>query len=153
MKTHTLPARTGRPAANGSAVEVSPFATFHHEMDQLLDNMSNGFGFTRGRSTALPAVEISEDDTSYRVCLDLPGVEIKDIDLSFGEGLLTLKGERKPPGGEALYSSCWSGTFERVIGIGPDVDENQIAASLKNGVLSILLPKKPERRPRRIEVQ
>jgi len=47
----------------------------------------------------------------------------------------------------------WSGPFERVVGVGTEVDEGRISARLENGVLTITLPKKPEWRPRRIEVQ
>ena len=144
-------ALSGRNApANGHGGRTfidSPFAAFHYEMDQLLDHMFNGFGFTGAASTHLPTVSAEETGTEYRVAVDLPGVELSDVELSFSEGLLTLKGSRKAEGAR------WSGPFERVIGIGQDVDENRISATLKNGVLSITLPKKPESHPRRIEVQ
>jgi HSP20 family protein len=159
MKALTLSNRNLRSNGNGHhSFPESPFAPFQHEMDQLLDNMFNGvgfngFGFTPTRqSSALPTIQAQETDTDYRVEVDLPGVELKDIELSFSEGLLSLKAERKPAG-QALYSSRWSGQFERVIGVGQDVDESRIGAALKNGVLTITLPKKPERQPRRIEVQ
>jgi HSP20 family protein len=154
MKALSLSNPTPRSNGNGIDSVASPFASFHYEMDRLLDDMFNGIGFTRGgQSSALPTVEVREATGEYRVTVDLPGVEMKDIDLSFNEGLLTLKGERKAAEGDALYSSRWSGQFERVIGVGQDVDENGIRAALKNGVLTITLPKKPERQPRRIEVQ
>jgi HSP20 family protein len=154
MKALALSPRDPRSNGNGyHPLAQSPFASFHHEMDQLLDHLFNGVGFTGSRpSSILPTVEAQETDTEYRVEVDLPGVQLEDLDLSFSEGLLTLKGERKSAD-NALYSSRWSGKFERVIGIGPDVDENGISATLKNGVLAISLPKKPERQPRRIEVQ
>jgi HSP20 family protein len=155
MKAVSLSNQNLRSNGNGThSPGASPFASFHYEMDRLLDDMFNGIGFTRGRySSNLPTVEVQETDSEYRVAMDIPGVELKDIELSFSEGLLTLKGERKSPEGGALYSSRWSGQFERVIGIGADVDENRIGASLRNGVLTVTLPKKPERQPRRIEVQ
>jgi HSP20 family protein len=154
MKALTLSNRNLRSDGNGHhSFPESPFAPFHHEMDQLLDNMFNGFGFTPSRqASALPTVQAQETATDYRVEVDLPGVELKDIDLSFSEGVLTLKAERKPAT-DAVYSSRWSGRFERVIGVGTDVDESRIGAALKNGVLTITLPKKPERQPRRIEIQ
>jgi HSP20 family protein len=130
----------------------SPFLAFHREMDQLLDDAFAGFGFTRHRST-LPTVEVKEAEKEYLVTVDLPGVELKDIDLSFSDGALTVKAERKAAEGEALYSDRWSGGFERVIGIDSDIDEGKIGATLRNGVLAVTLPKKPERLPRRIEIQ
>jgi HSP20 family protein len=145
------------PLSNGNAAHsVIPgaFGSFHHEMDRWLDDTFNGFGFKRGRSfNFLPTVEIEEADSEYRIAVDLPGVELKDIELTFSEGLLTLKGERPAAGGDVRYSSRWSGPFERVVGVGPDVDDTRITARLENGVLTIALPKKPEWQPRRIEVQ
>src|SRR5689334_14642303 len=137
--------------SNGNAAHsVIPGApgSFHPEMDRWLDDISNGFGFRRGRSLSfLPTVELQELDSEYRVVVDLPGVELNNIELTFGEGLLTLKAERPADGCEALYSTRWSGPFERVVGVGPDVDEAGIGARLANGVLTITLPKKPECRP------
>ena len=155
MKALSLTNRN--PLSNGNAAHsVIPgaFGSFHHEMDQWLDDTFNGFGFKRGRSVSfLPTVEVHEADGEYRVAVDLPGVALEDIELTFSEGLLTLKGERPASAGEARYSSRWSGPFERVVGVGPDVDDTRISARLENGVLTIALPKKPEWQPRRIEVQ
>jgi HSP20 family protein len=131
---------------------ASPFAAFQREMNQLLDDAFSGFGFTRARS-ALPTVEVREAEKEYLVTVDLPGVEMKDIDLSFRDGALTLKAERKAEEGEALYSDRWSGGFERVIGIDSDIDESGIRARLRNGVLTVTLPKSPDRLPRKIEIQ
>ena len=153
MKSLSVSNRT-RALGNGRVPfdGASPFPAFHREMDQLLEHAFNGFGFTRS-PRALPSVEVQEQEKEYRVSVDLPGIEMKDIDLSFSEGLLTLKAERKNGNGEALYSDRWSGTFERVIGIGSDVDDANIRATLKNGVLSVTLPKAPEHLPRRIQIE
>jgi HSP20 family protein len=144
-----------RPIGNGLAHfdASSPLTTFHREMDQLLDGTLGGFGFTRSRSS-LPTVEVQEAEKEFLVTVDLPGVELGDIDLSFNEGMLTLKAERKAAAAaKALHGDRWRGNFERVIGIDSDIDEGQIRATLKNGVLTVTLPKKPESLPRRIEVQ
>jgi HSP20 family protein len=155
MKVLSFP--NPNPRSNGNAAHSVPpnaLGSFHHEMDRWLDETFNGFGFKRGRPlSAFPTVEIQEVDSEYRIAVDLPGVELKDIELTFSEGLLTLHGERRSPGGETLYSSRWTGRFERVIGVGTDVDDARISARLEKGVLSITLPRKPERQPRRIEVQ
>ena len=141
------------PLSNGNAAHsVIPgaFGSFHHEMDRWLDDAFNGFGCKRGRSlSSLPTVEIWEVDSEYRVAVDLPGVQLKEIELTFSEGLLTLKAERPAAGDEALYSSRWSGPFERVVGVGPDVDKARVCARFDNGVLT----KKDEWQLRRIEVQ
>jgi HSP20 family protein len=145
MNTLSVSNRTPHSAANGRALTDTAF-------DQLLDQAFGGFGFTRGRSS-LPTVEVQEAEKEYVVSVDLPGVALEDIDLRFSEGLLTVRAERKAVATGALYSDRWSGRFERVIGIDNDVDESQIRASHRNGVLTVTLPKKPERLPRRIEIQ
>jgi HSP20 family protein len=131
---------------------ASPWLAFHREMDQLLGDAFAGFGFTRSQSN-LPTVEVQEAEKEYRVTLDLPGVAIDDLDLRFKDGMLTVRAERKPTEGETLYTDRWNGGFERVIGIDSGIDESQISATLKNGVLTVSLPKSPAALPRRIEVQ
>jgi HSP20 family protein len=154
MNTVSLSAPTAHTVSNGRAHldDTAPFVAFRREMDQLLDDAFGGFGFTRSRTSML-TVEVREGEKEFLVTVDLPGVELEDIDLSFSDGVLTVKAERKAAAGEALYSDRWSGGFERVIGIDSEIDESQIRAALKNGVLAITLPKHPDRLPRRIEIQ
>jgi HSP20 family protein len=154
MNAVSLWNRKSAPLSNGRIPrdEPAPFADFHREMDQLLDQAFTGFGFTRHRRP-MPAVEVREAEKEYLVSVDLPGVEMKDIELSFSEGMLSLKAQRPAEDGDALYSSRWSGRFERVIAIGTDVDDEHIRATLKNGVLAVTLPKSPEHLPRRIQIE
>jgi HSP20 family protein len=153
MKSLVFPTRFPAHAGNGRArFDGSPFFDFHREMDQLLDNAFAGFGFNRTRNT-LPTVEVQEAEKEYRVTVDLPGVDLKDIELSFSEGMLTIKAQRRADEGQSLYSDRWNGGFERVIGVDTAIEESQIGATLKNGVLTVTLPRKPERLPRRIEIQ
>jgi HSP20 family protein len=153
MKSLSLLNRTSHPAGDGYIPrERAPLPSFHREIDQLLEQAFDGFGFTRSHR-ALPTVEVQEEEREYLVSVDLPGIEMKDIDLSFSEGMLTLKAQRKSDDRPALYSDRWSGTFERVIGIGSDVAESEIRATLRNGVLRVTLPKSPEHLPRRIQIE
>ena len=149
VSTQKHPSIGNGRAHSGSA---SPFLTFHREMNQLLDAPFGSFGFTRYRS-GMPAVEVQEAEKEYLISVDLPGVALENVELNFQDGTLTVRAERTPAAGEALYSDRWSGRFERVIGIDAEVDESRIEASLKNGVLAITVPKKPERLPRRIEIR
>ena len=154
MNGFALSHHNSRPVGNGRALldPTSRVVAFHREMDQLLGDAFGGFGFTRSPSN-LPTVEVQEAEKEYRVSVDLPGVELKDIELSFMDGSLTVRAERRGVDGKALYTDRWTGGFERVIGIDAAIDENQIRASLQNGVLTVTLPKHPQRLPRRIEVE
>ncbi len=97
------------PLSNGNAAHsVIPgtFGSFHHEMDRWLDDTFNGFGFKRARSLS-PCrrwkYKTSIANTASRWIF--PASSLKDIELTFSEGLLTLKGERPAADGKALYSS------------------------------------------------
>jgi HSP20 family protein len=153
MNGFALAQRNAQPTSNGRALldPTSRFVAFQREMDQLLDDAFSGFGFTR-TPTLLPTVAVEEAEKEYRVSVDLPGVELEDIELTVKDGSLTLKAVREVPDG-TLYSDRWSGEFERVIGFETEIDENQIRASLQNGVLTVTVPKHPDRLPRRIEIQ
>jgi HSP20 family protein len=68
--------------------------------------------------------------------------------------VVTLKGEKRLEEDAALYSERWSGVFERQIVLGDEVDPDNVKATFKNGVLTVILAKKPEarRQVKRIEI-
>ena len=129
--------------------EEHPFFALRREMDRMFDNFFRGFdvpmtgtpGWSVGR---WPHVEISETDNEVKLVAELPGMEQKDVDLTFHDGMLTLKGEKKAETNGAAYSERWHGAFERTVQLGPDVDPDKINAEFKNGVLTVTLGKRPE---------
>ena len=101
-----------------------------------------------------PASEASGDDNTYRISIELPGVEEKDVTLSAENGIVSLKGEKKTEReekGETWYfSERQYGSFSRSFRLPPDADEDNVKADLKNGVLTITVPKvKEEEKPSR----
>ena len=95
-----------------------------------------------------PASEASGDDNMYRISIELPGVEEKDITLSAENGVVSLKGEKKTEReekGETWYfSERQYGSFSRSFRLPPDADEEQVQADLNKGVLTITVPKVKE---------
>ena len=95
-----------------------------------------------------PASEASGNDNSYHISIELPGVEEKDITLSAENGVVSLKGEKKTEReekGETWYfSERQYGSFSRSFRLPPDADEDKVKADLKNGVLTITVPKMRE---------
>ena len=93
-----------------------------------------------------PASDASSDDREYRITMELPGVEEKDIHLSVEGGLVTVKGEkrteREDKGDTWFFSERQYGAFTRSFRLPGDADEAGIGASLKDGVLTVTLPKK-----------
>lgn len=103
-----------------------------------------------------PRVDVKETENEYQVHADLPGLVKEDVSISLEDGVLTIKGERKQSE-EAkeenqYYSERSYGNFSRSLNLPSKVDEKKIKASLKDGVLSISLPKVEEAKPREIAI-
>jgi HSP20 family protein len=102
-----------------------------------------------------PAVDVTEDADQIVLVADLPGVREDALDLQVEKGVLTLKGQRKlaREGGE-LYRRYErkAGSFARSFRLPESVNAAEIAASLKDGVLTLTLPKRKEAQPRQIKV-
>ena len=93
-----------------------------------------------------PASEASVNGDTYRIAVELPGVDEKDIDLSVDNGMLTVKGEKKTSreekGDTWYFSEREYGSFSRAFRLPSDADEDKVKADLKDGVLTVTVPKK-----------
>ena len=104
----------------------------------------------------VPATDVVEDANGLSIKLDLAGVDPKGVDIRVEDGVLTVKGERKPE--EALDTKSAyrlersHGAFSRSFSLPPSLDHETITAEAKFGVLSIRLEKKASARPRSIPV-
>ena len=126
--------------------EGDPFMTLHREMNRLFDDVFRGFDLTpvgMSRMASWPHVEVIENDKDVRVSAELPGLEDKDVEVLMGEGVLTIRGEKKSEveDKERAFSERTYGRFERRIPLAWEVDEDKIEASFKNGVLTVTMPK------------
>jgi len=104
-----------------------------------------------------PAVDIIERKDAYLVAVDLPGVEIDDLEITFQDGLLTIQGERKvmSDSSEERVHRAESryGAFRRSVMLPSHVRADGIEASTQHGVLQVLVPKAEEVHAKRIEVR
>lgn len=99
-------------------------------------------------------VSIWEDDGHLHIEAELPGFTRDQIDLTVHEGVLTIRGERKPVEGRAyLHDGRAYGNFERVITLPETVNPDAITAGLANGVLTVTFDKTPKAQPRKISIQ
>lgn len=93
-------------------------------------------------------LDVKEDDKSYHVTADLPGLSEKDIDVSFQDGVLTIRGEKKVERDEK--KDTWhiversTGSFARQLSLPVNINEEAISAKFDKGVLTVMLPKQPE---------
>lgn len=139
------------------ADEASPFLVFHREVSRLMDDFPRGFDLpaTRlGWSAGWPQVDVSETDKAVRVTAEIPGLDEKDVELTLNDNVLILKGEKKAENESPTYSERWHGRFERAIPLGTDIDPDKVEASFKNGVLTVVINKRPEsqRKAKRIAI-
>ena len=106
--------------------------------------------------TFSPAFEVKETKDAYLFKADLPGIYEKDLDISRTGNRLTVSGKReseKEDKGDTFYAMERSyGYFTRSFTLPDGIDEEHIRADLKDGVLTIAIPKKPEAQPKKISV-
>ena len=105
----------------------------------------------------MPAVDIKEEPTQFVIHADLPGVELKDIEVTLENGVLTLKGQRATEKKEETEQyrrvERVRGTFLRRFSL-PDVaDADKVSAKCKDGVLEVMVPKRETAQPRRIAIE
>jgi len=107
-----------------------------------------------------PAAEASGDAGAYRITVELPGVAEEDMHLEVHDDVLTLQGEKRTEReekGETYYFTERSyGAFSRSFRLPPDADGKKVEAELKNGVLTVTIPKRAtssESPPHRVEIR
>jgi HSP20 family protein len=99
-----------------------------------------------------PDVDVTESDTEIRVSAELPGMEEKDIEVEMSGNRLTIRGEkteeREQKEKDYHVSERRYGSFRRMLTLPDSVDAAKVAAEMKNGVLSVVLPKTAEAKAR-----
>lgn len=132
-------------------------------MRSLQEEINKLFDFDQFPSTTglfdrnvSPPIDIIEGAREFSVLCELPGMEQKDIDLTIASNVLTVKGDKKSEHeetkGKYYRKESVSGSFQRTIPLPESVDPDKIQAVLKEGILTITLPKKEEAKPRQISV-
>lgn len=95
-------------------------------------------------------IDVYQDEKNIYVRSTIAGVDPKDLDISLNNDLLTIRGTRNKEvdfdNFDYFYQECYWGSFSRSVILPVDVDQEKIQASLKNGVLTIKLPKSTKKR-------
>lgn len=103
-----------------------------------------------------PPVDVLETDDNYRVEVELPAVEAKDVQIRVEDGLLTVSGERGRPDAASERTHRTErrfGKFARRFRLPDDADSEAIRATAAHGVLTITVDKAAKARPRAIEIE
>ncbi|MBP6798535.1 MAG: Hsp20/alpha crystallin family protein [Luteimonas sp.] len=104
----------------------------------------------------VPRVDIKEEAERFVIYADLPGIDPQDIEVQMDKGILSIKGERRSE--STAETERFSrverryGSFHRRFALPDSADAEGISASGRHGVLEVVIPKKPETTPRRIQV-
>jgi len=128
------------------------------EMDRMrreIDRIAGG-GITGVRNT-FPLVNVYDAKDDVLVTAELPGLTRDEVQISFADGVLTIRGNRKSLVDSEKYAVLRQersiGQFEKDIAIPQKVNAEKISASFKDGVLSVTLPKAEESKPRQISIE
>jgi len=138
-------------------------ATLHQEMDRLFEGFWHGrpslWLETAAHGAVVPRLDESEDEKAFHVAVELPGMDEKDVEITLSDGQLIIRGEKKreeEEKGKDFYRKERSfGAFCRRLPLPGAVDEEKVAASFRNGVLTVDLPKSEEalKKVKHIEVK
>ncbi|MDP9087423.1 MAG: Hsp20/alpha crystallin family protein [Pseudomonadota bacterium] len=137
---------------------LGPVVNLHHEMNRLFEDVFRAFDSPRAGSYGTwPSMDVEETDKEYRVTAEVPGLEERDIEVLFQEGVLTLRGEKKleKQGQDRSIRERFYGRFERRVALDREVNEEAIQAVFRNGLLTVTLPKsaRATASAKRIEIQ
>ena len=142
-------------------VKYNPFRdlrAMQEQMNRLLDmawNRESGEELREG--IWQPPVDIYEDENSVVIKAEVPGVDQKEIDIRIEDNTLTLRGERKHSQDVKKENyhrvERFYGTFQRSFSLPHTIDQEHVKATCEQGVLTITLPKREEKKPKQISVE
>jgi HSP20 family protein len=136
------------------------------EFDAMQRQLNQLFGMAERPSSiratargAFPAVNMGTTEDAVEIYAFAPGLDPAQLEVTVEKGLLSISGERKPDGPAAsgeitgYAGERFEGAFRRVVSLPDEVDAGRIAATYRDGVLRIVVPKREAMKPRRIEVR
>lgn len=111
---------------------------------------------TRDVLTFVPRVDIYEVDDTVVLVADMPGVDENSVDITLEKNILKINGfahPQAPQDFEPAYAEYRYGNYERTFALSDEVDRDKIEATVKNGVLRLVMPKAEEAKTRKITVK
>ena len=153
------------PVLGGNGMSRS-LSSFQNEMNRLFHDFFGDTGSWLAAPAgewevgpAMPAIDVTENDKSFTVKAEMPGMDPEKIEVSMSGGYLTIKGERRQEKEEEkenyLRHEISYGACQRTVLLPEAASREKAEASFKNGILTVSVPKKAEaiEKPRKIEVK
>jgi len=127
------------------------------EMDRLVEGLGGRGAIRPFGAGVFPAVNLTEDRNNYYVRAELPGMKADDLNISVAGNGVSISGERKIPaeGDNVRYHrrEREAGSFSRMIGLPAEVNPDKVNAALKDGILTITVPKAEKAKPKQITIE
>jgi HSP20 family protein len=132
----------------------------HREIDRLFDDAFRGFGFpalnmprwpSDWSGMLKPALDIQETDKQYKIALEVPGVEEKDIQITLDNDVLMVRGEKRQEQERKKVASTGGALLRQLsacLNLPDDANQDSIKASFKNGVLTVTIDKREVSAPK-----
>lgn len=132
-----------------------PPASLMREMERFFDDAGAEGAGARAQG-AFPAVNVTQTTDNFYIRAELPGMNAAELDLSVDKNKITLRGTRSIAD-EGTDMSVHrrervAGSFARTVALPADVDAEGVAATYRDGLLTVTVPKAPEAKPRQIEI-
>ncbi len=125
-------------------------------LDNLLNNL-RGLPYRAAGPGVFPLVNLTENADNYYLRAELPGVTADDLDIQTAHNNVTITGERKLPeedkNARFHRREREAGKFSRAIRLPGEIDSNKIEAALRDGVLTVTIPKAEPAKPRQIKIK
>lgn len=136
----------------------SPFddlGRLRRQLDHLFGQTGVDTGYPRPRAGVFPLINLTENKDAYFVRAEIPGIASEDLDIQSTGRNISITGQRKMPENDnAKYHRRERefGRFSRMFALPGDIDRDRIDANLKDGILTITIPKAEVAKPRQIKI-
>jgi HSP20 family protein len=127
------------------------FSAIFRDMDRLIREADTSVE----QAGSWPRIQARNEASGYELSVDLPGLTEKDVQLDVHRGVLTLSGERKlsvPEGYQSVRRERGAARFSRSVQLPDDVNAEAVEAKMRDGILKIRLPKRPDVQPKKIQI-
>lgn len=136
--------------------ELTPSRTAQDEVTTTASTATTASKTARDTRALLPPVDVLEDATGITLLADLPGVSKEGLELKIDGDTLLIEGEvatPMPQQMQSVYAEVRVPRYRRAFTLSRELDTTKIEASMKDGVLTLRIPKQEHAKPRRIEVR
>jgi|SRR5579871_623910 len=138
----------------GQHAHTHPVNVFYRDFERLVENFWHGMNlpmlgqFGAPAGSIMPRMDMTEDEERFRITVELPGMDPKDVEVALIDNVLVIKGEKRAESQAAekpyTYVERSYGSFRRSIPLGVEVAADKIEATFDKGVLTVDLPKTAE---------